>query len=184
MKRAETALSTVVPYLLILLVAGLRLTVQHPANFIPIFSVLLYFGAVRRRRETIVPLIGLIAVDAFLTTQHYGYALSVDHAVTWIWYGAALLLGGALLSQASPWRAAATSLSTAVGFFVVSNFAVWALWQMYPRTGSGLVACYVAALPFFRNSAIAEVLSSVALFALAGIGRTQPSLARAHGVCQ
>ena len=176
MKRAETALSTVVPYLLILLVAGLRLTVQHPANFIPIFSVLLYFGAVRRRRETIVPLIGLIAMDAFLTTQHYGYALSVDHAVTWIWYGAALLLGGALLSQASPWRAAATSLSTAVGFFVVSNFMVWAGWTMYSHSFAGLMQCYTAAVPFFRNTAASDMLFSAIFF---GLGALMPVTNRA-----
>ena len=38
---------------------------------------------------------------------------------------------------------------------------------MYPKTLSGLAACYVAALPFFRNSVVAELLCSSLLFGLA-----------------
>jgi hypothetical protein len=36
---------------------------------------------------------------------------------------------------------------------------------LYPMTAAGLVACYVAALPFFRNTLTSTVVYSVALFA-------------------
>jgi hypothetical protein len=62
-------------------------------------------------------------------------------------------------------------LGSAVGFFVVSNFAVWAIWQMYPHTAAGLAACYTVALPFFRNSFVAEGCGSLVLFALPGLVR-------------
>jgi hypothetical protein len=39
---------------------------------------------------------------------------------------------------------------------------------MYPRTLVGLVACYAAALPFFRNSLTSELCSGVLLSGLMG----------------
>ena len=57
-------------------------------------------------------------------------------------------------------------------FFLVSNFAVWAEWQMYPRTLAGLGACYVAALPFFRSSLTSELCFSLLCFG--PINRVRP----------
>ena len=37
---------------------------------------------------------------------------------------------------------------------------------MYPQTGSGLVACYVAGLPFYRNDLISTALLCSLLFGL------------------
>jgi len=173
MNRVEATITILLPYLLIAAVAVLRLAVAHPGNFIPLFSCILFFGAMRSRREFALPLVVLMGVDVLLTTRQYGYALTVDHAITWIWYAVVLFLGAlAVGTKASPVRAAVAALGSAVGFFVVSNFAVWAIWQMYPHTAAGLATCYVAALPFFRNSFLAEGLASLVLFAL-------PSLVRA-----
>jgi hypothetical protein len=41
---------------------------------------------------------------------------------------------------------------------------VWLAGGLYPRTLSGLTACYVAAIPFFRNSIVGDLLYSAALF--------------------
>jgi len=172
MKRVETTLSTILPYLLILAVAVLRLAVAHPGNFVPLFSCVLFFGAMRTRREFAFPLLVLMAVDVLLTTRQYGYVLTADHAITWIWYAAVMLLGAMVVgAKASPVRGAAVALLAAAGFFAVSNFAVWVMWQMYPHTAAGLVACYAAAVPFFRNSMIAEGSASLLLFALPGLVR-------------
>lgn len=42
--------------------------------------------------------------------------------------------------------------SASVLFFVLSNFGVWLLSGMYKMTSSGLLDCYLAAVPFFRNT--------------------------------
>jgi hypothetical protein len=79
-----------------------------------------------------------------------------------------LLLGGALSRNSSPLRVAGASLTASISFFVVSNFAVWAVWRdMYPATWNGLMACYVAALPFFRNTLASDLFFSAAFF---GVG--------------
>ena len=153
------------PYLLVLLVASLRLTVSHPYNFIPIFACLLFFGAVRRKREFAVPLLVLVGVDIFLTTHRYSYALTWDQTLTWAWYLVAMFLGAAMLgSSISAPRVIGASLGASVSFFLASNFAVWASWRMYPMTLSGLGSCYVAALPFFRNSVVTELATSLLIF--------------------
>jgi hypothetical protein len=49
-------------------------------------------------------------------------------------------------------------------FYVVTNFAVWAGGHLYPRTGAGLASCYLAAIPFFRNSLIGDMAFAALLF--------------------
>jgi hypothetical protein len=167
MKRVESRNLFVLPYLLILGAALLRLTVSHPYNFIPIFSCLLFFGANRPKREFAIPMLVLVGVDIFLTTHRYGYPLTSGHAVTWMWYLAAALLGaGMLRNSRSTARVVGASLLASVSFFLASNFAVWAEWGMYAKTLSGLGTCYIAALPFFRNSLVSETAFSLLIFTL------------------
>lgn len=166
MKRLAIGKSILLPYLLILAVAVLRIAASHPYHFIPIFSCLIFFGACRPAREFAIPVLALVGVDIFLTTHQYGYALSAGHALTWLWYLVAVLLGAGIWGESiSIPRVLGSTLLTATSFFAVSNFAVWVEWGMYPKTWGGLGACYVAALPFFRNSMAAEMVCSLMIYA-------------------
>src|SRR5436190_44221 len=93
-----------------------------------------------------------------------GFAIKPDLLFSWAFYAAAVLLGSLLKDRLSVPRLALAALAGSVGFFVVSNFAVWAVWQMYPKTLAGLGACYVAALPFFRNALVGDLMWSAVLF--------------------
>jgi hypothetical protein len=167
MKRLESRNLFVLPYLFILGAAILRLTVSHPYNFVPVFACLLFFGANRPKREFAIPMLLLVGVDIFLTTHRYAYLLTGDHAVTWLWYLAAAFLGAAMMRNSqSNGRVLGASLMVSVSFFLASNFAVWAMWGMYAKTLSGLGTCYIAALPFFRNSLLSETTFSLLIFAL------------------
>ena len=44
------------------------------------------------------------------------------------------------------------SLSSAVIFFVITNFSAWLASPFYPRTIAGLSECYIAGLIFFRDT--------------------------------
>ena len=184
MQRLFIGRSILVPYLLILAVAIMRLSFNHPYNIVPIFSALLFFGACRPKREFGIAGLGLIGVDIFITTHHYGLKLAPDQGLTWIWYVIAVNLGAIALSRSIViQRVIGSSLLLSISFFVISNFSVWAEWQMYPKTLSGLAACYVAALPFFRNSVLAELLCSLLLFGLALYSQTIIVGARLRRVC-
>lgn len=59
---------------------------------------------------------------------------------------------------------AVASLLTAIVFFLITNFGVWAGGAMYPKTASGLMLCYGAAIPFFWNTLISNFIFSAVLF--------------------
>ena len=153
-------------YLFVVLAVALRF-VTLPVAFTSVAASLLFFGARQPRRRMWVPLALLIAADIVLTKLVYAYPLSADHLVTWLWYAAVLLLGGKLKDNAGSLRVGGAALVASVSFFLVSNFAVWVVWEMYPKTLAGLAACYVAALPFFRHSLAGDLFFTVVFF---GIG--------------
>src|SRR6516164_8702096 len=137
-----------------------------PFSFAPVTAALLYFGARRPRREMWIPVAALAAAGVYLSRSYYGYALSADLLVTWAWYAGMVLLGTMLAKHTSAVRVGAASLAGSVSFFAISNFAVWAVWNMYPKTASGLAACYVAGLPFFRNAVVSDLFFTAIFFAI------------------
>ncbi|MFY9841587.1 MAG: DUF6580 family putative transport protein [Terriglobales bacterium] len=138
----------------------------HPWNFTPVAAALLYFGARGSRRQLWVPWLLLAASDVILTKFVYSYQFSWDHLVTWAWYAAILWLGSQLRENANWLRLGGAALASSVSFFVVSNFAVWACWNMYPKTMSGLMTCYAAGLPFFRRGIAGDMLFTAVMFGL------------------
>ena len=150
-------------YVFILFAVAFRF-IPHPMAFTPVGAALLYFGARGPRRQLWVPLALLAASDVVLTTLVYRYPFSWDHFVTWAWYAAMLGLGTTLKRNAGPFRILGSALTGSIAFFLVSNFAVWAAWNMYPRTVAGLLACYEAAIPFFRHSVAGDLLFTAVMF--------------------
>jgi hypothetical protein len=163
-------------YLFVVLALAVRF-MPHPFTFTPVTAALLFFGARGPRRQWWVPLLLLAASDVVLTKLVYVYPLSWDHFVTWAWYGAMLWLGTKLRDTNRPLPILGASLAGSVSFYLVSNFAVWAAWgDLYPKTMSGLSACYSAAVPFFRHALEGDVLFTCVMFgtpvALHAISRT------------
>ncbi len=152
-------------YLFILFAIAVRF-LPHPLAFTPVAASLLFFGARGSRRQLWIPLALLAASDVVLTKAVYGYPLSWDHFVTWAWYGAVLLLG-ARLRENSKWLwIAASAVASSVSFYLLSNFAVWACWSMYPKTAAGLMTSYLVGLPYFQRSLVGDLLFTAAMFAV------------------
>ena len=150
------------PAYLLLAFALLSRLVPHPEwmNFTAVGGALLYFGARRSRREMLLPLAAFMAADVFLTVFSYHYSFRWQaYVTTWAWYLAAMVLGRVLLSSRTSWlRAGSAALLGPTSFFIVSNYAVWAAGGMYPRSLAVLVACYQAAVPFYRNDLLSTAL--------------------------
>lgn len=58
---------------------------------------------------------------------------------------------------------AVASLAMSITFFVLTNLAVWASGTWYSTTFDGLQRCFVAAIPFFRNTVASDLLFSQGL---------------------
>lgn len=155
-------------YLFVVFSVALRF-VSLPVAFTSVAASLLYFGARQPKSRMWVPLALLVAADLVLTTLVYGYPLSPDHLVTWAWYAAMVLLGIKLKDNSGSLRVGGAALVASVSFFLLSNFAVWMVWEMYPKTLAGLAACYAAALPFFRHSLAGDLFFTAVFFSLGAL---------------
>lgn len=144
--------------------------IAHPQAFTPLAASLLFFGAKMPRKQLWIPVALFAAVD-LIQNYRYGYAMSLDIVISWAFYAAMVALGMLLASKSSPFRVAGASLAGSVGFFLVSNFAVWigGALAMYPRTLAGLVECYTMAVPFFRNGLAGDLIFSGAFFGIAAV---------------
>jgi uncharacterized protein DUF6580 len=152
-------------------------------SFTPVLAALLYFGYKQPRSRVWIAVAALAAGDLALSKLVYHYPLSADLLFSWAFYAGAVLLGSVLKDRLSVPRLAAASLAGSIAFFLLSNFAVWAVWQMYPKTLAGLGACYVAGLPFFRNAIFGDLAWTALLFGaplLIAQGMSQTARVRAR----
>ncbi|MBI5217083.1 MAG: hypothetical protein HY960_15110 [Ignavibacteriae bacterium] len=143
---------------LILLAAFSRL-VPHPVNFAPIAALALFGGVYLDKKHTfLVPLVALFLSD---------YFLGFYSGMIWV-YGSFAAIGVIGLWVRNHRGIATTIGATLLGsllFFIVTNFGVWiSSHGMYPRTFAGLIECYVAAIPFFRNSVLGDFAYVTAMF--------------------
>ena len=172
------------PYVFVLLAIAVRffpfigLNLPHAWHFTPLAASLLFFGARGSRRQMWIPLVLLAATDVVLTRFIWHYRFTWDTLVIWAWYAAILWLGTNLREKTGFLRVVAAAAASSVSFFIVSNFAVWAWSGMYPETPAGLMACYEAAIPFFRGTAVSDLFFSLLMF---GIPALQHALAGRMG---
>ena len=133
----------------------------HAPDFTPVAASALFAASVLRVRafSLVVPLVGMIIADAWLGF----YDLRIMAAV----YGTlALPAGAAWLSSRlrKPVMIVPVLLSSSLIFFAVTNFAVWAFSPMYPANATGLLKCYIAALPFLQNMLCGDLFWGIVLF--------------------
>jgi hypothetical protein len=149
-------------------VAALLRLVPHPPNFAPVGSVALFGGArLRGWQAYVVPIAVMLITDPIRSRMEGGYA-----AYSWatlVVYSAFLInvvLGRIFLrNSSSPWKIAAVALAGSIQFYLITNFPSWlSADSLYPHTWHGLIECYVAALPFFGRTLIADLFYSGVLF--------------------
>jgi hypothetical protein len=134
----------------------------HPPNFTPLLSVALFAGAVFARQPMawLVPLLALYLSDLFLGL--HGSMVFVYVSVL-----AIVFFGQWLASpQVRLLSVLAISFLASLFFYLLTNFGVWLLYDWYPPTMAGLMASYLAALPFFIYTLASTCAYSLLLFGL------------------
>ncbi len=149
---------TLLALALIVLAAALRIA-PHPWNFTPVGAMALFSGALLkdRRLAFLFPLLALFLGDAFI-----GF-----HKLIPIVYASFLInvaIGLWLRDRRTVARISLATLLGATQFFFITNFAVWQFLSGFPHTASGLVACYLAGIPFFWNTLAGDALYAALLF--------------------
>jgi len=150
----------------VIFIAAIFRLVPHPPNFTPIAAMALFGGAYfpALRSALAVPFGAMLLSDVVLVSAVYGWhGLGVMPFV----YGSFALtvcLGRYIRQRPRLPFIAAASLAGAVLFYLVTNLGVWLSGHMYPGTWQGLVACYAAAIPFFRNTIAGDLFYASLLF--------------------
>src|SRR5207237_7279213 len=79
-------------------------------------------------------------------------------------FAVSIAIGRWLAQTRSLPRIGGAVLLGALQFFLVTNFAMWAIGGFYPRTSTGLATCFAAAIPFFWNTLAGDALYTGILF--------------------
>lgn len=146
---------------LIVIGAASRL-IPHLPNFTPITALALFSAARLRKRDAfLIPLGSMFLSDLILSHGYYG-------PTQFYVYGSFVLigfLGLCLRRRHSYFLISTSSFAASFLFFVLTNFGVWASpTSWYPRTIYGLVECYLAAIPFFRNTLMGDLFYTLVFF--------------------
>jgi hypothetical protein len=149
------------------LAAAATRLLPHPPNVTPLFAMALFGGATfgNRIAAFAVPLAAMFLSDLALGLLFYGTAVFASMPFVYASFVLTVLLGcWVRRRRCSPVAIAGAALASSILFFLVSNFGVWLQWPLYPRTLEGLVACYIAAIPFFRNALAGDAVCTLVLF--------------------
>ena len=138
--------------------------VPHPPNFAPIGSVALFGGArLRGWQAYCVPLLAMLVTDPILSHVAGYPAYSWGTPVIYGSFMISVLLGRVFLRHStSPLRIAGVTFAGSVQFFLITNLMSW--WGMYAHNAAGLLACYIAAWPFFGRTLAADFFYTAVLF--------------------
>lgn len=130
-------------------IAATRL-IPHPPNFTSLIALSFYIPAIIGYRY-IPSLIICFAVTDFIL----GF-----HSLLLFTWGSVIIIG--IISKYFSLNLTSRIFGTLLGavlFFIITNFGVWLLGS-YGYSYSGLITCYILAIPFFINTIISTVLYS------------------------
>lgn len=138
---------------LLIFMAAVSRLIPHPPNFAPITSLAIFGGAIIKDHKyaMVLPLGALLLSDIifeFFTSTQGFYDISQVFV-----YGAFILITflATRIKKINTFNIVLACIWSSVLFFVLSNFGTWATGNYYPRTFNGLVTCYEAAIPFYKN---------------------------------
>jgi uncharacterized membrane protein YqaE (UPF0057 family) len=136
------------------------------SGFSPFIAIALFSGFIMKERNMsfLLPLLALFISDAIIHVLYINNQFDFAGFYTGQWKNYLLLLAVTLIGWLVKGRNYQSLLGGVIAgplvYFLVSNFLVWQATTeaIYAKSFSGLMTCYEAALPFYRNSLIATLL--------------------------
>lgn len=131
---------------------------SHMWNFTAIGALAIFAGAQFNNRSLafIMPLAAMAFSDIFIGS---GFSLLVYSGFT-----AMVACGFLMRNKLNVINVVLASFISASVFYLITNFAFFYPATMYPHNVSGILTSYAAALPFFRNMFIGNLVFSAILF--------------------
>jgi hypothetical protein len=147
-------IKTIITFLFISFILALGRIIPHPPNFTPILATAIYAPYLIKDKWVAMslPLLAMFIADLWIGFHPY---------MLWV-YGAIGL--STLISNLSMrfdkeyMQLGIMAILSSILFFIITNFAVWTMWDYYPKTIEGLIMCYTMAIPFFHNTLLSTIV--------------------------
>lgn len=141
--------------------AALIRFVPHPPNFTPVIAISVLSVALfdKKQLQFGFPLLIMLLTDA---------VLGFHKLIPFVYASLVLagLSGYVLKRKVSTFNMLGASVVSSITFFLLSNFSVWLVGSLYPKTWAGLLQCYTMAIPFFHNTLLSTGLILVLMYAM------------------
>jgi len=136
------------------------------SGFSPVIAIALFAGYIIKRKNIsfLLPLSALFISDGVIQLLYSLDLFPYAGFYSGQWKNYLILLAATLIGWGMRGRTFSSLLTGAIAaptvFFLISNFSVWMsnVESVFARSFSGLMTCYEAGLPFYRNSLIATLL--------------------------
>lgn len=139
-------------------------------NFSPVGAMALFGGAYFAKKQWafIVPMMALwlsnlVLNNVFYTKYYPTFSFGFELAV-FVSFALVVAIGIVILKKVTVTNLLIANVLGTVGFFLISNFFVWAGGTMYPQTMEGLGMCFTMGLPFLKNTLLSNLLFSAVMF--------------------
>jgi hypothetical protein len=156
MRRSE--LEELSTFVLLLAIALVGRWAQPFWNFTPLAAVAMFSGYYFRRPAVAI----LLAAAALVTSNAHlpPYNNLPIYAAVMMMLVSSVALGRLARKINHSQKFAIVTICSVVpatAFFIVTNGFVWAFTSLYDFSAPGLIKCYVAGLPFYRNMLLGDV---------------------------
>ncbi len=149
---------------IMILAAAFTRLIPHPPNFTAVGAIALFGGAYFNEKKFafIVPMAAMLLSDLII---------GFHNGMLSVYLSFIMIVGiGVFLSRNINFKnVVGASLLSSILFFVITNFQMWIQSPLYTKNISGLIACYVAAIPFFHHTVLGDLFFVGTLFGLFAI---------------
>lgn len=147
--------------LFFLLLSCLYRFIPHPYNLTPTLSIFLFAGFYHKKNSGyfLAALAGYSLTDLFL-------GLYPSLIFTYLSYFLIYLCGAADQKKRQLISVLILSVGCSGIFYLLSNFGVWLIEPMYKKDMINLLNCYIAGMPFYKNTLISTCCFSCFFFLL------------------
>jgi hypothetical protein len=137
---------------IMIVAAAFTRLIPHPPNFTAVGAIALFGGAYfsEKKFAFMVPMIAMLFSDMIIGFHNGMLSVYISFVI---------IVGiGIILSQKIKFiNVMAASLVSSAIFFILTNFQMWVQSPLYSKNVAGLIACYVAAIPFFHHTVIGDL---------------------------
>ena len=146
---------------IMILAAAFTRLIPHPPNFTAVGAIALFGGAYfsDKKFAFIVPLLAMLLSDLIIGFHNEMLSVYLSFIII-------VGIGIRLSMNIKLKNVVAASLLSSIIFFVLTNFQMWIQSTLYAKNITGLIACYVAAIPFFHHTVLGDLFFVGLLFGL------------------